>query len=273
MLSSIYLIACIENHIFHFTFRSPISLSISFIIKMSLPIDGYGQGLYNSVSSRWNEYDKESAQWQFVKLLTKPSDVFRYIRSHRHESGLWARNNYKFAGLEVVFILILSFIWYVFPKFHFSIHILITNLFQYIVRDYVLFGALTATLFSMFLNKFGLAVRSYRESRQDVEWKFCFDAFCNGYVALIFDFFLGYPVIYLISLIFPNWFFTLFLPNTLLCISACHFLYLFIQTLNVLPFIRRIPYVIFFVPVFFVYFLSLVFGWPMARMWILGNFP
>ena len=239
---------------------------------MTLPIDGYGQGLYNSVSSRWSEYDKESAQWQFYKILTHPDDLFRYIRSHRHECGFWARDNLKFSILEVIVLSALSFVWYIFPGFAFSLDVVVVSLLKFVIKDYILFGLATATLFSLFLNKFGLAIRSNRESRQDVEWRFCFDAFCNGYAALILDFFAGYPILYAIGMIFPSTFFELLIPNTLLMIAACHFLYLFIQTLNVLPFIRRLSYPVFFVPVVLVYLLSLVFGWPIARGWILYNF-
>lgn len=239
---------------------------------MSLPINGYGQGLYSSVSSKWNEYDKESSQWQFFKLLTSPEDVFRYIRSHRHECGFWARDNFNFAFLEIILITVLLLVWYIFPGFHLSLKLILLNEIQFVGFYFLIFGILSASIFSTFLNKFGLASRSYRESRQDVEWRFCFDAFCNGYVALIADFFFGYPIIYLVSLIFNNYFFTLFLPNTLLCIAACHFLYLFVQTLNVLPFIKRLPTPIFFIPVIIIHLLSLVFGWPIARGCVLRNF-
>lgn len=242
---------------------------LSHISKMSLPINGYGQGLYNSVSSRWNEYDKESSQWQFYKLLTSPEDVFRYIRSHRHECGYWARDNFKFAFREIILISCLLLVWYIFPGFHPSFKSIILNEIQFVAFDFIILGVLCASIFSTFLNKFGLANRSYRESRQDVEWRFCFDAFCNGYVAIIIDFLIGYPIIYLISLIFPNYFFILFLPNTLLCIAVCHSLYLFVQTLNVLPFIKRLPFPLFFVPVILVYTLSLIFGWSIARGWVL----
>ena len=235
---------------------------------MSLPINGYGQGLYNSFSSQWNDYDKESPQWQFFKLLTKPEDVFRYIRSHRHENGHWARDNLKFALLEMILIFVLSFVLLILPGFQFSAENIFIAILQLIGINFIIFGLLASFLFTKFLNKFGLASRSYRESRQDVEFRFCFDAFCNGYTAIIADFLVGYPIIYLIGLVFSNSLFTLILPNTLLCFAGCHFLYLFIQTLNVLPFIKKLPYLLFWVPVILTYVLSMIFHWPIVRGWI-----
>ena len=122
---------------------------------MSLPINGYGQGLYNSFSSQWNDYDKESPQWQFFKLLTKPEDVFRYIRSHRHENGHWARDNLKFALLEMILIFVLSFVLLILPGFQFSAENIFIAILQLIGINFIIFGLLASFLFTKFLNKIG----------------------------------------------------------------------------------------------------------------------
>jgi hypothetical protein len=238
---------------------------------MPLPFDG--KGPWRPMIGQWSDVDKESVSWQFATLLQKPNTAFRYFSSRRHERGMWARGHIRFALFEAIAILLLSLLWYLFPEFHFSWHSIVANFFTFIVRDFFISGLALSFLVCTLLNRCGLAMRSYRESHQDVERRFVFDAFCNGVVAVIVDFMAGYFIVH----IFERWFranriFQLLVPNTLFLGTFVHFIYLFVGTLNILPFIKRVPTLPFALPALGVYVLSLVFGWQLPFKCVASHF-
>lgn len=235
---------------------------------MNVPLDGLKSGFMNVASTGWSEGDKNSAFWQFIILFAKPHSLFKHMRYHRHESGIWARGHFRFALFEIMFIAIFSLIWFIFPSYKLTLNNFCACLITFVGFDFIIVGIALATIFWWGLNKWGIASRSYRESRQDVEWKFCIDAYCNGYVAVIIDFLFGYPIFHILSIAIPNYFFTYFVPNTLIVFAAAHFTFLFIESLNVLPFIKRRNFVLYMIPIVIIYVLSLAFQWPIAIGWI-----
>jgi hypothetical protein len=238
---------------------------------MIIPFDG--KGVWRSVGSQWIDIDKESVIWQLTTLIKRPNSAFRYFASRRHVQGMWARGNIRFALFEVCALLLSSILWYVFPEFPFSFKSLLINILTFAVRDFLIIGWSFSFIVSLILNRFGLAMRSYRESRQDVERRFCFDAFCNGAVAFLTDFMLGYFVLHICERLFSsNRIIQLFLPNTLFLLTTIHFLYLFVGTVNVLPFIKRLRIFYFAIPPICLYVLSLIFGWKIAFWCIASHF-
>jgi hypothetical protein len=92
-------------------------------------------------------------------------------------------------------------------------------------------------------------------------------------VAFITDFMVGYFFLHILEAILPaNRFVQLFLPNTLFLLTTIHFIFLFVGTLNVLPFIKRLRTVYFAIPSFCLYVLSLIFGWKVAFRCIASHF-
>jgi hypothetical protein len=156
----------------------------------------------------------------------------------------------------------ISLVWYLFPEFKLSLKSLLFTLFVCFIRHFLMLGLIVSFLVCALLNKYGLAVRSYRESHQDVDWRFCFDAFCNGTVAFIFDFLIGHLIVHFGEIYCPqNWLFAFFLPNSLFLAMSLHFIYLFVGSLNVLPFIKRLRTVHFAIGPICAYVLSLICRW------------
>lgn len=236
--------------------------------QMNTPFGGSGRGVMQSFGS-WIDVDKESVLWQFSALIQKPRNAFKYFASRRHEKGLWPRGHFRFVIFEHVLLFALSLIYYVFPDFHFSGSSIFWNFMTFVILDFIVLDCLVSSVIYVYLNKWGLAERSYRESRQDVDWIFCLDAFCNGCAAMICDFMGGYVIIHTLELLFKDMsFFTVFLPNTLFFAGIWHSVYLFIETLNVLPFIKKLNYVYFVVPLICFYILSVILGWKLPHKWL-----
>lgn len=229
---------------------------------MSLPFQGLGCGVFQSVGGSWMEADKESVRWQFFALFRRPTTTFRYFGSRRHEFGIWSRGHFRFALFEAFAMSAISLVWYLFPEFKLSLKSLLFTLFVCFIRHFLMLGLIVSFLVCALLNKYGLAVRSYRESHQDVDWRFCFDAFCNGTVAFIFDFLIGHLIVHFGEIYCPqNWLFAFFLPNSLFLAMSLHFIYLFVGSLNVLPFIKRLRTVHFAIGPICAYVLSLICRW------------
>jgi hypothetical protein len=238
---------------------------------MTIPFDG--KGVWRSVGGPWSDIDKESVSWQLVTLLKRPQTAFRYFASRRHERGLWARGHLRFTLFEICAFVLSSALWYVFPEFRLSLKSLVMNVVTFAIRDFLIIGWSVSFFVSLALNRFGLAMRSYRESHQDVERRFCFDAFCNGMVAFLVDFMFGYFFLHILERLFPtNRVIQVFLPNTLFLGTTIHFLYLFVGTVNVLPFIKRLRIAYLAIPAICLYVLSLVFGWKVAFRCIASHF-
>lgn len=167
----------------------------------------------------------------------------------------------------------LSLLWYVYPGFSWSVESVIRNFVTFVVLDFLIVDCGISSAAYFCLNKWGLEWRSYRESRQSVEWRFCLDAFCNGNVAIISDFMVGYFLVHALEVAFDrNWVTTILLPNTVLFGAVGHCLYIFVESLNVLPFIKRLNAMHFLMPVIVGYVISVIFGWKPAITWISTHF-
>jgi hypothetical protein len=240
---------------------------------MTLPFEVLGEGVFQSVGGPWVEVDKESVRWQFLTLFQRPNTAFRYFGSRRHELGIWSRGHFRFALFEASAMFAISLLWFVFPEFPFSLKSVLFTFFACFVRYFVFAGAAVSFVVCWLLNKFGLAVRSYRESHQDVEWRFCFDAFCNGTVAFMFDFLVGHFFVHIFELLFPEkWVVAFAIPNTLFLTMVIHFIYLFVRTLNVLPFIKTVRVLHFAIPPICIYIFSLIFNWKVPAKCLAAHF-
>ena len=236
-------------------------------------LHNFNGGIYQKVQDKWVDSDKDSPLWQFVTLIVKPNSVFKHIVTHKHETSLWPRGNIKFLLTELFFLILSIPIWFLFRLIPFNFQTFISGLFSYIIIDYGVIGSLISTVFWKCLNKWRIITHSYRESKQDVEWKYCADAFHNGMVAVIFDFVYLFPLLSLIckihkSSVLLNY----FLPNSLFCIAICHGIYLMISSLNVLAFIKRMNYMYFIAPVFMLFIILFTLRIDIVSFWISYHF-
>jgi hypothetical protein len=116
------------------------------------------------------------------------------------------------------------------------------------------------------LNRWGLAIRTFRESRQDVELAFVFDAFCNAYVPYLVDFLFGYFFIHIFENVFKTyWIFSILLPNSIFIFTFLHSSWILIESLKVLPFVKRPNFAYVSATLGVIWLFSLVFRWRLAR--------
>ena len=199
------------------------------------------------------------------------------MRAHRHTKGAWSRDDPGFFLLELSIIIFISIFWFILPFTPYSMRCFFQSLISFVLIDFILLGIIFASLVCYCLNKWGKSQSvSSHASDQDVEWKFCFDCFTNSFVAIIADIDCAFIIVYILRKILISlnkvFFAKIFLPNFLFFIAYTHFTILFIQCIQVLPFIKRMNFIIYCVPLFLFFMLSIAFSFPLFDIWISLHF-
>ena len=224
-----------------------------------------------------SQVDGESAIWQLINIYKNPAAVFRWIRAHRHTKGTWSRDDPGFFLLELLVILCISLFWFILPFTPYSMRCFFQSIISFVFIDFVFIGVLFASAVFLCLSKWGKSQSvSSHASDQDIEWKFCFDCFTNSFVAIIADIDFAFIVIYIIRKILFSvskvFFAKVFLPNFLIFIAYTHFTILFVQCIQVLPFIKRMNFIIYCIPIFLFFMLSIAFSFPLFDIWMSIHF-
>jgi hypothetical protein len=218
-----------------------------------------------------NTMDRESALWQFTKMYVRPSAVRRMITTHRGAKGHWSREDPSFLFIESLSIFAISILWYLFPSTSFHLSTLIRSLTTFLLIDFFTLGILSATVLWLCLNKWGKASGAHHTD-EDIEWKYCFDVYCNAYVAVLVDIDLGFLIVSVMSWISKSWFFRVFLPNTVLFIGAMHFVILAVPLILVIPYIKKFGIGIVAAPMFVGYVVALVGSFEGGKWWFQFHF-
>lgn len=213
--------------------------------------------------------DSESAAWQLMNVYLNPKAIHRFIRTHRHTKGHWSRDDPSFLILETSVIFLSALIWYLSPFTLYSFRSFFRILFTFIISDLYISGLIFATLVWLCLNHWGKAPRTAHSTEQDVEWRFCFDVYCNAFTAIIIDVNLGMLLVRIFELISSNWFFRIFLPNLILAIGSLHFILLAVPCIMVLPFLKPIQMWIYLGSVVLLFFASVAFSIPFGQKWMI----
>ena len=221
--------------------------------------------------------DGETAVWQLLNMYQNPQAVFRWIRAHRHTKGAWSRDDPGFLILETLIITVVAIFWYIMPFTPYSLRCLIKSLLSFLVIDFFLQGVILASATYVSLTKWGKAQNIPSHfSDEAIEWKFCFDCFANSFVAIIVDIDISFIIVLIIRKVMSHlkkaYFARIFLPNFLIFIALTHFTILFIQCLQVMPFIKRMNYLIFCVPIFILFMISIAFSIPLFDLWFKCHF-
>ena len=236
-------------------------------------LQSFNRGFYQRVQNKWIDSDKDSPIWQFVTLIVKPNSVFKHVVTHKHETGFWIRGNLKFLFTEIVLLMISIIFWFIFRVIPFSFNTFFRGMLSFLIIDFGIICSIVSTIFWKCLNKWRIVTHSYRESRQDVEWKYCADAFHNCMVAIIFDFIYCFPIVSVLSKLSKSSpLFSYFIPNSLLCISFCHGIYLMISSFNVLAFVKRMNPLYFIVPVLILFSIFFALRFDFVSYWISFHF-
>jgi hypothetical protein len=218
-----------------------------------------------------NTMDRESAVWQFTHMYFRPSAVRRMVTTHRGAKGHWSRDDPSFLLVESAAIAAAAALWYLSPATPFRLSTLLRALSTLLLFDFFSVGVVAATALWLCLNKWGKASGAHRTD-EDIEWRYCFDVYCNAYVAVLVDIDLGFLIVPVLSWLSKGWLFRVFVPNTLLLIGGIHFAVLAVPLRLVIPFIRKFGIGIVAAPMFGLYVMSLVASFEGGRRWLLFHF-
>ena len=216
--------------------------------------------------------DSESALWQFYNLYMRPSAIHRMILTHRHTKGRWSRDDPAFFILEIASSIILSIFWYIIPATSFSTITLFKSLFSFVVFDFGILGIVLSSIMWFSLNNWGKAPRTTHSTDQDVEWRYCFDVFCNSFVAILVDIDIGFVLVAILRYFSNGWLFRVFIPNTIVLAGIVHFIIIAVPCIMILPFLTKFGVMPFIAPVFLVYIITLVGSVDLWKMWMSFHF-
>ena len=216
--------------------------------------------------------DSESAIWQLVNSYLNPSALHRFIVTHRHTKGKWGRDDPGFVLIETAAIACVALIWYFLPLTRYNLGTLVRSLLSFICFDFYIIGALFTTLLWFILNRFWKAPNTYHTTEQDVEYRFCFDVFCNSFVAILVDIDCGFLVIQSLRSFTQNWFVSIFLSNTLFAGALIHFVILCVPCILILPFLNKFGIMSFVFPIVILYIISIIFSINLGNYWMLFHF-
>lgn len=219
-----------------------------------------------------NGMDKESAIWQLTNMYTNPSAVRRMITAHKHAKGRWSRDDPAFLLLEIGVISSVAFLWYLLPMTSFSPGTLFRSLFTFVGIDFLLVGVIASTILWFSLNKWGKTSVTAHHLTEDVEWRYCFDVFCNSFIAIIVDVNIGFIPISILSHLSNRWFFRVLLPDLLLFIGYLHFVRLAVPLTLVIPYVNKVGVVPFVIPLLVLLVFSLLFSIEGGNLWMRFHF-
>lgn len=236
-----------------------------------LPIRDQGNNRKLSLDILLPGVDRESSLWQLTHIITQPSAVHRLIRTHRHTRGKWGRGDVAFLFLESLCVLGIGVLHFIL----FSIHTrkqFLKSILSFVAGDYLLAGVILSTICFIVLNKWGRTPPTTHSAEQEVEWKYCLDVFCLAYTTFILDVDAPLTVLFCIQRFIANYFTQVFLPYLALCFGLCHFIYIFIPCIQVLPFVKKIPITPMLILPLLPFVISLIMAKPLKPLWCSWHF-
>jgi hypothetical protein len=216
--------------------------------------------------------DSESAVWQLYNAYTNPSALHRFIVTHRHTKGRWSRDDHGFVLIETAAIACTAVIWYFLPLTTYSIKTLVRALLSFVCFDFYIIGTIFTTIIWFVLNRFWKAPNSFHTTEQDVEYRFCFDVFCNSFVSVLVDVNLGFILMQTLRKLIGGWVVCVFLTNTFFTASMIHFVVLAVPNILILPFIKKFGIMSFIIPILVIYVISIIFSIDIGSIWMTFHF-
>ena len=216
--------------------------------------------------------DSESAVWQLVNSYMNPSALHRFIVTHRHTKGKWSRDDPGFLLIETAAIVCVAILWYFLPLTKYNLSVLIHSLISFVGIDFFLIGGIFSVIVWFVLNRFWKAPNTYHTTEQDVEFRFCFDVFCNSFGTILIDINCGFIIMQSLRSLTNNWFISIFLTNTLFTAALIHFVILAVPCILILPFINKFGIMPFVLPIVLCYVLSIIFSINFGDIWMSYHF-
>ncbi|KAF8067747.1 UNC-50 [Lyophyllum atratum] len=211
---------------------------------------------------RFHQMDFELAAWQLTYLCLAPRRVYRNVYFHKQTKNTWARDDPAILVLISACLCVSAIAWAV--VYQYSIFEAIELAFFMIVRDYLLTGAVVATILWFVSNRLLLSPPSHTTpADSQVEWAYAFDVHTNAFFPLYLTLYLAQ--LFLLPIIFKDRWVCLWVGNTLYLAAFAQYTYGVYLGLNALPFLVRSEILLApLLPLFIAYIISLL-GFNVAK--------
>ncbi|TFY59721.1 hypothetical protein EVJ58_g5603 [Rhodofomes roseus] len=185
--------------------------------------------------TRFQQMDFELAAWQLTYLCLAPKRVYRNVYFHKQTKNTWARDDPAILILISGCLAVSAIAWSV--VYSYSPFQAIELAFLMIFRDYLLVGAIMATLLWFFSNRVLLSPPSHSApSDSAVEWAYAFDVHTNAFFPLYLTLYLAQ--LFLVPIVLRGNWICLFVSNTLYLAAFAQYTYGVYLGLNGKRFVR-----------------------------------
>ncbi|TBU29465.1 UNC-50-like protein [Dichomitus squalens] len=185
---------------------------------------------------RFQQMDFEQAAWQLTYLCLAPKRVYRNVYFHKQTKNTWARDDPAILILIAACLCVSAVAWSV--VYSYGIWGAIGLAILMVVRDYLLFGFVIATILWFFANRVLLSPPSHSTLEDArVEWAYAFDVHTNAFFPFYLTLYLAQ--LFLVPIILKNNWVCLFVSNTLYLAGFAQYIYGVYLGLNTLPFLVR----------------------------------
>ncbi|KAB5589441.1 Protein unc-50 [Ceratobasidium theobromae] len=207
---------------------------------------------------KFSQMDFELAAWQLTYLCVAPRRVYKNVYFHKQTKNTWARDDPAILWLISAALCVSATAWglvyYLSPLEILKVAVLM------IVRDFMLVGALIASLVWLFSNTLLLSPTS---PSTRVEWAYAFDVHTNAFFP-VFLVLHGLQLVLLPVVSKDGWVW-MWLGNSVWVIGLTQYIYITYLGLNALPFLIRTELLLFpLLPLFAAYAVSLL-GFNVTR--------
>ncbi|CEL62791.1 Protein unc-50 homolog OS=Homo sapiens GN=UNC50 PE=1 SV=2 [Rhizoctonia solani AG-1 IB] len=208
---------------------------------------------------KFSQMDFELAAWQLTYLCVAPRRVYKNVYFHKQTKNTWARDDPAILWLVSAALCVSAVAWGL--VYSFSPFEIIKLALLMVIRDFVLSGAVVATIVWGFSNT--LLLSPSQSPPTKVEWAYTFDVHTNAFFP-VFLILHGLQLVLLPVVSRDGWVW-MWMGNSVWVVGLTMYVYVTYLGLNALPFLIRTELLLFpLLPLFAAYAVSLL-GFNIAR--------
>ncbi|EIN09032.1 UNC-50-like protein [Punctularia strigosozonata HHB-11173 SS5] len=218
--------------------------------------------------TRIQSMDFELAAWQLTYLCIAPKRVYKNVYFHKQTKNTWARDDPAIMVLISACLAVAGIAWGIVWYSGIGAGIELASVM--ILRDYLLVGAIMATILWAISNRLLLSPPSHSTPADSrVEWAYAFDVHTNAFFPMFLTLYVAQ--LFLVPVILRDRWVCLWVGNTLYLIAFTQYIYGVYSGLKALPFLIRTEILLSpLLPLFASYIVSLV-GFSVAKH-VLNNY-
>mmetsp|Transcript_14007 Transcript_14007/g.20187 ORF Transcript_14007/g.20187 Transcript_14007/m.20187 type:complete len:271 (-) Transcript_14007:94-906(-) len=211
-----------------------------------------------------HQMDVQSALDQMRSLISgRPHVVYKTAYYRKQTKNHWARDDPAFVYLQAAFLVFVSLAYSV--AFRASLTDGIAFLFHSLVWNWLVAGAIVATIARELANRHLTTTQSNTHVQQTVEWMYAFDIHCNSFFPC---FCILYALqFFLLPIVLRNSLLSLILSNLLYTIAFSWYWYITHLGYRSLPFLTNTEVFLFPVAAILLLFVLNLVGYPFGLAW------